>query len=485
MLAGSLIAQDGAGLFNQLCASCHQPATYRDRPAETILKALESGPMLQVTASIAPLERRALAEFASGRKLNDGFSLKPIPQATCGVDPGTVVDASRGPVWNGAGPNARFQSAPGFTAAQVPKLKLQWAFAFPGEVSSDAHVSIAGGRLFTGSHSGLVYSLEAQSGCIHWIFQAESWVKAAITVARIGTINGPRDFAFLADGLGNVYALDAATGRFLWKTKAEGAGAGSPVLSNGRLYIPAGKSLVALDAATGKQLWRSETNAPLRSAPLVDAKAVYANGGELAAFDLATGKRLWSIADAPGVPLLAPLASGRRALIVDDGAGLVRAFDPDKAGATLWQSRIGSGTGGQWGPAADAQNVYAALPGESGGLFALRLLDGRRAWPAAAPKCGTRPRCGPSQAPTAIPGVVFSGSADGHIRAFAAGRSLWDFDTAREFETINAVPGRGGSLGGPGPVVAGGMLYVNSGYALAGGEPGNVLLAFGPPTSVP
>jgi polyvinyl alcohol dehydrogenase (cytochrome) len=79
----------------------------------------------------------------------------------------------------------------------------------------------------------------------------------------------------------------------------------------------------------------------------------------------------------------------------------------------------------------------------------------------------------------AIPGVVFSGSADGHIRAYSAGRVVWDFDTWREFETVNGVPGRGGSLDGPPPAIAGGLVYVNSGSAIVG-QPGNVLVVFGP-----
>ena len=81
---------------------------------------------------------------------------------------------------------------------------------------------------------------------------------------------------------------------------------------------------------------------------------------------------------------------------------------------------------------------------------------------------------------TAIPGLVFSGSVDGHLRAYAAedGRILWDFDTAREFKTINGVSAQGGSLDGPGAVVVKGMVYVNSGYSRQAGMPGNVLLAF-------
>jgi polyvinyl alcohol dehydrogenase (cytochrome) len=79
-----------------------------------------------------------------------------------------------------------------------------------------------------------------------------------------------------------------------------------------------------------------------------------------------------------------------------------------------------------------------------------------------------------------LPGVVFSGSMDGHLRAYATrdGTVLWDFDTVREYDTVNGVPGRGGSMDGPGPAIGGGMIFVNSGYMTAGGMPGNVLLAF-------
>jgi polyvinyl alcohol dehydrogenase (cytochrome) len=81
---------------------------------------------------------------------------------------------------------------------------------------------------------------------------------------------------------------------------------------------------------------------------------------------------------------------------------------------------------------------------------------------------------------SAFAGVAFSGSVDGHMRAYSTsdGRVLWDFDTIRTYDTVNGVEGRGGSIDGPGPVIGGGMVFVNSGYPTAGGTPGNVLLAF-------
>jgi len=56
---------------------------------------------------------------------------------------------------------------------------------------------------------------------------------------------------------------------------------------------------------------------------------------------------------------------------------------------------------------------------------------------------------------------------------------IWDYDTAREFTTVNGVSGRGGSMYGPGPAIDRGLIFVNSGYAIwGGGMPGNVLLGF-------
>jgi polyvinyl alcohol dehydrogenase (cytochrome) len=102
-------------------------------------------------------------------------------------------------------------------------------------------------------------------------------------------------------------------------------------------------------------------------------------------------------------------------------------------------------------------------------LTALSVFNGRRLWYASPSACDSKPGCSPAQsaAVTAIPGAVFSGSLDGHLRAFAAedGSLLWDFDTIREYETVNGVQAHGGSLDGPGAVVVVGMFFVNSGYS--------------------
>jgi polyvinyl alcohol dehydrogenase (cytochrome) len=206
--------------------------------------------------------------------------------------------------------------------------------------------------------------------------------------------------------------------------------------------------------------------------------------------------------------MLVRTANGRDLVVAGQKSGMVYALDPANRGAILWQTRVAKGgiNGGvQWGMATDGRLVFAAAadavrssnvvgaalvgdapldPAAGGGLTALRIADGARAWFAPAAPCAPpRPGCSPAQsgALTAIPGVVFSGSMDGHLRGFstADGKRLWDFDTQRSYTTINGVTARGGSLDGAGPVIVGGMLFVNSGYPRFGGSPGNVLLAFG------
>jgi polyvinyl alcohol dehydrogenase (cytochrome) len=130
----------------------------------------------------------------------------------------------------------------------------------------------------------------------------------------------------------------------------------------------------------------------------------------------------------------------------------------------------------------DAGPILELNPKEGGGIFALKLGTGERVWHTPPPGCGDRKSCSPAQsaAVSAIDGAVFSGAVDGFLRAYSTrdGKILWSFDTTGPHKTVNGVEGRGGSVDGPGPVIAGGMVYVNSGYPTWGGAPGNVLLAF-------
>ena len=592
-------APDGAALYKQNCATCHDagvnraPArdAFQAMSAETVLAAMETGAMITMANGRTAAERRAIAEFLTGKSLGTPLNTTPSPSAMCRATPeARRFDPARGPRWDGWGlrnANTRFQdaTAAALKAADVPRLKLKWAFGFPGDLQSFSQATLAGGRLFVGSWGGKVYSLDAATGCVHWFFQAERGVRAAVGIGRIQTPAGPRDAAFFGDLGANVYAVEITTGELLWQSKADEYPVarinGSPALHNGRLYVPVASgeeasaanatyeccrfrgSLVALDAVTGKQVWKTYTidepkptkksaagtqlwgpsGAPIWASPAIDTKqnAVYVTTGNnysdppsglsdsFLALDLDTGRILWSrqmtaadaytsacrlpdkrnCADSNGPdfdfgasPILVTLANGRRALVAGQKSGVVHALDPDRKGEVLWQTRVGRGGtmgGVQWGSAADQNNVYVGLSDigrimltfstttdadstQGGGMFALRLTDGERVWYTPPPGCGERQRCSPAQsaAVSAIPGIAFSGSVDGHMRAYSTsdGRIVWDFDTIRTYETVNGVAGRGGSIDGPGPVIGGGMVYFNSGYPTAGGTPGNVLLAF-------
>jgi len=177
-------------------------------------------------------------------------------------------------------------------------------------------------------------------------------------------------------------------------------------------------------------------------------------------------------------------------------SGLVYAVDPDAKGKLLWHARAGTGGllgGVQWGPATDGKIFYVAVsdlafqgrgpdPTKGGGISAYQVADGKLLWHTPAPGCGDRRPCSPaqSQAISAIPGAVFSGSIDGHLRAYAGadGKIIWDFDTAQSFNSVNGLPAKGGSLDVGGPVIAGGIIAVVSGYPGFGAMPGNALLVF-------
>jgi polyvinyl alcohol dehydrogenase (cytochrome) len=571
---------DAARVYADNCASCHDQPTGRtppkealkDRTAETILVALTSGTMSIQGVSLSVAEKKAVAEYLAGKPLG---AAAVQSAGFCTAKPAPLGNLASKPLWNGWGvdsSNSRYQPKPGLTAADVPKLKLKWAFGFPGGTQAYGNPVIAAGRVFVGSDNGTVYALDADTGCVYWSFKAEGGVRGAPSVGRAGA----RDAVYFGDLKANVFAVDAVTGQQIWKkqvdTHAFARVTGAPTLADGKLYVPVSSveevpaaqpkyecctfrgSVVALEAATGAQIWKSYTiqetpqpvgktsagtpqwgpaGAAVWSSPTIDTRrgALYIGTGNsytgpavktsdsVIAMDLKTGKILWwnqaTSADAflvgcrPGnencpkelgpdfdfgnAPILRTLSGGKRILVIGQKSGTVWGLDPDNEGKEVWRFQAGKGgmLGGiEWGSAADEQAAYIpvsdvlAAPNEAGGLFALKLATGEKIWSTPAPKldCNTGRGCtGAQSAPVSvIPGVAFSGSVDGHMRAYstADGSIIWDFNTAREFETVNHVPGKGGSIDAAGPVIADGLLITNSGYALWKGMPGNVLLAF-------
>ena len=587
--SASLSAQDGAGLYRDSCASCHDAgleraptrAAFHAMTPESVLAAMETGAMISMASFRTAAERRAIAEFVTGKAF--GSVLETAIPASAMCSGGEVAGTKNRALWNGWGQNSsntRYQDAPGFSAAQVPRLKLKWAFGFPGDLTIEAQASLAGGRLFIGSRTGRVYSLNPSTGCVYWSFDAGAAVRTfrqeppagawrlSSAEARTLTRSTPPPAGCCGRPKWTKtrwptspvlrYSTPAACTSPLPPEKrappprrimsVAGSAAASwrwtppPASRSGKTYTIAEEARPAGKNRRGVQLW-GPAGAPIWTSPAIDTtrNALYVTTGDnysdaptstsdaFLAMDLDTGKLLWSRqmtasgaynvacripnktncpdSNGPDVdfgssPILVSLANGRRALIAGQKSGVVHALDPDRNGEILWQVRVGQGGslgGVQWGSAADGANVYVALsdigrvllpfglgtdadPKRGGGMFALRLDNGERIWYTPPPGCGDRKRCSPAQsaAVSAMPGIAFSGSVDGHMRAYSAanGAIVWDVNTIRPYETVNGVPARGGSLDGPGPIMGDGFLYFVSGYTKWGGEPGNVLLAF-------
>jgi len=579
----------GFAVFQQHCVSCHgnpaferapSPAALRAMAPERIYTALTTGIMKSVGDTLTEADRRRVAESLAGQLLGSAQvgDASTMPNR-CANNP-SLRDVEA-PGWNGWGNgpgNNRFQSAAaaGLSAASVPRLKLKWAFGFPGGTSAYGQPTVVAGRVFVGSDIGYIYSLDAASGCVYWSYRAGAGVRNAMTVGSIKT-NGHTGYAvFFGDLKAMVYAIDAQTGKEIWKRRAEENFAtrvtAAPALYEGRLYVPisawegfqarvldypcctAVGSVSALDANSGKLIWKTYTIAerphpthknsrgiqqwapagvPVWNTPTVDPgrHVVYVGTGDastypapatsdaILALDMKTGRTRWSRQiypndafivgcardgrtencpkvlgpdwDIPMSPMLKTLGAGRSLLLFGTKPGDVHAIDPDKRGESVWHMNVvessateeamragGSRNRGPiWGGAVDDSFAYFGL--SAGGVAAVRLIDGERAWYTPLNSTAEK-KVTHSAAATVIPGVVFVGGSDGQLWALSStdGHSLWSFDTARAFDTVNAVTAHGGSISAPGPTVAAGMLFVGSGYGVVAETPGNVLLAF-------
>ncbi len=386
----------------------------------------------------------------------------------------------------------------------------------------------AGFAAYFGDMSANAYAVDAESGEQIWMREVDEHPSAAITgplTVHDGRVyvptqglneegSGVRNDYPCCTFRGRLAALDAETGEVVWN---------SFTIDEPKLK---GRNDAGVEAfgPAGGGIWSPATVDPGRGLVYVATGNGYADPPQpttdaVIAIDMETGAHRWVNQATPGdqwaggcaprnpdnpvcpevlgpdhdfssAPALAT-AGGRDLLVLPQKSGLAYALDPDD-GELVWQYRLGDGTGlgGQWGPALDGEKAYIGVSdmtaANPGGIHAIDLASGERVWytPPDDPLCAGQPQCRPSQgaATTVIPGAVFSGSLDGGMRAYSTetGEVLWLYDTRRDFDTVNGVEARGGGMDGPGAIVAGGMLFFNSGYGGFGRPGGNVLLAFGP-----
>jgi len=383
--------------------------------------------------------------------------------------------------------------------------------------------------IYFGDQKSNVTALDAETGELLWKTKVEDHLMSRITgspvlyrdrlyvpVSSVEEVTG-RDAKYpCCKFRGSLVSLDAYTGKLLWKSftvqeepkpfkinsagtqmygPAGGAIWSAPTLDLKRkvIYVATGNSytdvptghsdaIIAFDMETGKLKWVNQVT-PKDNFLVGCRQPGVGNCPEDAGPDYDFGSS----------PVIRSLPGGKQIILAGQKSGVIYALDPDHQGKILWQQRLGAGgaLGGiEWGFAVDEKNVYVPMADVSGparkpGITALNFATGATLWNVPAPpiNCswGTT-RCNNSQSAAAsvIPGVVFSGSVDGHLRAYstANGVIVWDVDTAPQIATVNGGPTKGGALDGGGPTIANGILYTNSGYGKIVGQAGNLLLAF-------
>ena len=394
--------------------------------------------------------------------------------------------------------------------------------------------------VYVGDAAANMYALDARTGKELWKVDVDDHPLATITgtpkthgnrlyvsTTALEEIAGADPTYECCTFRGKIMALNRFNGKLVWRAYMM-----EPA-------VPVRKNAIGVQlwGPSGASIWSSPALDPERNRIYVTTGDNYSDPASLTsdavvALDLRTGDVLWSKQFTPNdawnagceleddtncpeargpdldfasSPILRILPDGRRIILAGQKSGVMHAIDPDRNGEILWQERIGKGglVGGiQWGSAADAKQVYVALSdiglravrdsdigfttrldsSVGGGMFALDIETGERKWHVPPVGCGERTKCSPAQsaAVSALPGVVFSGSVDSHLRAYAtdSGEVVWEYNADQEYESTNGVKTRGGAFDGPGPTIVDGMVYVHSGYGFSGGIGGNALIAF-------
>ena len=307
---------DGKALYESHCAKCHAGQSTRAAkldilqrlPAEFVLHSLELGKMKFQGVLRTNEERRAISEWITGKKLKPESMTDETVAGFCEGAPGEFSVEEGAPQWNGWGVdlvNSRFQSAEhaGVSPNQVPKLKVKWVFGLPMDYQT-SQPTVVGGRVFIGTMKGRVYSIDAKTGCLHWSMKPRSGVRSSMVVGKLPGSNPPRYVVYFGDSEATMYALDAGTGKELWRTRLDDHPmariTGTPKLHGNRMYVPltaleeaAGAdpdyecctfrgTLVAMNPINGKMVWKTYTI--LRSArPRSGKIKKVSNSGDLPA----------------------------------------------------------------------------------------------------------------------------------------------------------------------------------------------------------
>lgn len=351
----------GERIYALNCMQCHEGQVTR-APHRTIIglmaphrvvAALESGAMQAQGARLSPEDRRAVAEYVTGRPFAEPVDL--AAKLRCGPDSAGFDFAAPPDVvgWGVDHGNLHFypRESAGITRDEVPRLALRWSFAFPDAIRARSQPVIGGGTLFTGSHDGTVYALDARTGCVRWTFRAAAEVRTGIVLDgwEAGD-TGARPGLYFGDLSGNVYALDARTGELRWRDRPDDHHSltitAAPVRFEDRLYV----ALSSLEVTAAAD----------------PAYACCTFRGGVAAYDALSGKRLWTARTIEEVPTQVDVNAHGTARIAPSGAPVWGTPVVDAA-----RRRLYVGTG---------ENYSSPANDRSDAIIAFALDDGSTVW---------------------------------------------------------------------------------------------------------
>lgn len=415
----------------------------------------------------------------------------------------------------------------------------QWTFQADAEIRSALVIGRdstgRANRLYFGDFNATVYALDLGHRELLWKKRIDDHPVATITgtlslfedrlyipVSSTEVVSAVDENYACCTFRGSMVALDRTDGSLIWKTYT--------IDETPREQGTNSKG-VAIMAPSGAPIWTAVTIDPKRRCLYIGTGENYTRpatetSDAIIAFSLDDGRKLWvqqtlpkdawngacvtltSRANCPedngpdadyGAPPILVQVGDQDLLLAGQKSGFVHALDPDQQGAIVWKQLVGRGGtmgGVHWGMATDGETLFVPINDRGTysinkeqpkvpGLHALNVADGKRLWSTIeenrCPPLSIR-GCGPgiSAAITLIPEVVFGGTLDGFIKAYAAedGQELWAYDTKKDFEAVNGVKAFGGAIDSDGPVVVENQLFVTSGYAKFGEKEGNVLLAF-------
>ncbi|MFF8958786.1 PQQ-binding-like beta-propeller repeat protein [Streptomyces sp. NPDC014894] len=142
-----------------------------------------------------------------------------------------------------------------------------------------------------------VLAVDIATGMVRWHFEAPAVFLSPPAFAPGPAVTGGG--VYLADYLGTVYALDAATGKDRWRIATESRQSAEPVLvTGGNVHVGSGSALYTLDAVTGTPMWRFAAGGEVVGAPVVADGRVHFGSADhvLYTLDASGGQLRWKLA---------------------------------------------------------------------------------------------------------------------------------------------------------------------------------------------